>query len=149
MSCLRTASRRDSSEHVFTRDCDAGAPGLYRTGKQHQCSRLGRRSWDFTWTPSLGHSLEGAPIRIKIGGQTEVIAVNGGFLEVRKDKVVILAESAERSEEIDVERARAARERAELRLQSKQEQIDHHRAEVALQRALNRLNATSIRTNKN
>jgi F-type H+-transporting ATPase subunit epsilon len=78
-----------------------------------------------------------------------VIAVNGGFLEVRKDKVVILAESAERSEEIDVERARAARERAELRLQSKQEQIDHHRAEVALQRALNRLNATSIRTNKN
>lgn len=90
-----------------------------------------------------------APIRIKIGGQTEVIAVNGGFLEVRKDKVVILAESAERSEEIDVERARAARERAELRLQSKQEQIDHHRAEVALQRALNRLNATSIRTNKN
>jgi len=90
-----------------------------------------------------------APIRIKIGGQTEVIAVNGGFIEVRKDKVVILAESAERSEEIDVERARAARERAELRLQSKQEQIDHHRAEVALQRALNRLNATSIRTNKN
>ncbi|MEC0183552.1 F0F1 ATP synthase subunit epsilon [Paenibacillus peoriae] len=87
-----------------------------------------------------------APIRIKIGGQTEVIAVNGGFVEVRKDKVVILAESAERSEDIDVERARAARERAELRLQSKQEQIDHHRAEVALQRALNRLNATSIRT---
>ncbi len=35
-----------------------------------------------------------APIRIKIGGQTEVIAVNGGFVEVRKDKVVILAESA-------------------------------------------------------
>ncbi|ASR45570.1 F0F1 ATP synthase subunit epsilon [Paenibacillus kribbensis] len=87
-----------------------------------------------------------APIRIKVGGQTEVIAVNGGFVEVRKDKVVILAESAERSEDIDVERARAARERAELRLQSKQEQIDHHRAEVALQRALNRLNATSIRT---
>ncbi|MDQ0492613.1 F0F1 ATP synthase subunit epsilon [Paenibacillus brasilensis] len=87
-----------------------------------------------------------APVSIKIGGQTEVIAVNGGFVEVRKDKVVILAESAERSEDIDVERARAARERAELRLQSKQEQIDHHRAEVALQRALNRLNATSIRT---
>ncbi|MDP1510270.1 F0F1 ATP synthase subunit epsilon [Paenibacillus sp. CMAA1739] len=90
-----------------------------------------------------------APVRIKIGGQTEVIAVNGGFIEVRKDKVVILAESAERSEDIDVERARAARERAELRLQSKQDQIDHHRAEVALQRALNRLNAISIRTNKN
>lgn len=89
-----------------------------------------------------------APIHIKIGGQTEVIAVNGGFIEVRKDKVVVLAESAERSEDIDVERARAARERAELRLQSKQEQIDHHRAEVALQRALNRLNVTGIRTSK-
>ncbi|MCC3379441.1 F0F1 ATP synthase subunit epsilon [Paenibacillus farraposensis] len=89
-----------------------------------------------------------APIYIKIGGQTEVIAVNGGFIEVRKDKVVVLAESAERSEDIDVERARAARERAELRLQSKQEQIDQHRAEVALQRALNRLNVTGIRTSK-
>lgn len=149
MSCLWTASRRDSSEHVFTRDCDAGAPGLYRTGKQHQCSRLGSDLGILPGHLPLVTPLKIAPIRIKIGGQTEVIAVNGGFLEVRKDKVVILAESAERSEEIDVERARAARERAELRLQSKQEQIDHHRAEVALQRALNRLNATSIRTNKN
>lgn len=83
-----------------------------------------------------------APVRIKTGTGTQIIAVNGGFVEIRKDKVVILAESAERPGDIDVERARAARERAELRLQNKQDKIDHHRAEIALQKALNRLNVT-------
>jgi F-type H+-transporting ATPase subunit epsilon len=84
--------------------------------------------------------LKVAPITIKQGGNIETIAVNGGFLEVRKDKVVILAESAELPEEIDVERAKAARERAETRLQAKQQDIDFRRAEFALQKALNRIN---------
>jgi len=86
--------------------------------------------------------LQIAPMRIKTGGNTEVIAVNGGFVEVRKEKVIVLAESAERAGDIDVERARAARERAELRVQSKRNDIDHLRAEIALQKALNRLNVS-------
>lgn len=80
------------------------------------------------------------PLDIKRDGATESIAVSGGFMEVRKSKVVILAESAELSGEIDVERAAAARERAERRLQAKRDDVDHRRAEMALQRALNRMN---------
>lgn len=83
--------------------------------------------------------LEIGPLRIKTGEDMEIIALNGGFMEVRKGKVVILAETAELSKEIDLERAKAARERAERRLQAKRDDIDHRRAELALQRALNRM----------
>lgn len=80
-----------------------------------------------------------APLEIKKGGNREVIAVSGGFMEVRKDKVVVLAETAELPEEIDIERARAAKERAERRLSAKMDEIDFRRAEMALQRALTRI----------
>ncbi|MFC4386520.1 F0F1 ATP synthase subunit epsilon [Gracilibacillus marinus] len=78
-------------------------------------------------------------VRLK-GANPQRIAVSGGFLEVRPDKVTILAQSAERPDDIDIERARAAKERAERRLQAKQDEIDFRRAELALKRALNRLN---------
>ncbi|MDX8047624.1 F0F1 ATP synthase subunit epsilon [Gracilibacillus sp. S3-1-1] len=77
-------------------------------------------------------------VRLK-GENPRRIAVSGGFLEVRPDKVTILAQSAERPEDIDLERARAAKERAERRLQAKQDEIDFRRAELALKRALNRI----------
>jgi F-type H+-transporting ATPase subunit epsilon len=80
-----------------------------------------------------------APVKIKKGNKEELIAVNGGFIEVRKDKVVILAESAELPANIDIERAIAAKERAEQRLNAKRDDIDHRRAEMALQRAMNRI----------
>ncbi|MGO4499906.1 F0F1 ATP synthase subunit epsilon [Paenibacillus sp. 2RAB27] len=82
-----------------------------------------------------------APITVKkAGSKDEVIAVNGGFMEVRKDKVVILAESAELPEQIDIDRARAAKERAEKRLaETKQDNVDFKRAEASLQRAVNRI----------
>jgi F-type H+-transporting ATPase subunit epsilon len=80
------------------------------------------------------------PLKIERDGVNEFIAVSGGFMEVRKNKVVVLAESAELPQEIDLERAVAARERAERRLHTKRDDIDHRRAELALQRALNRMN---------
>ena len=80
-----------------------------------------------------------APIRVKKGNSEELIAVHGGFMEVRKEKVVILAEAAEQGADIDLSRARQAKERAEQRLASKNEQYDHKRAELALQRALTRI----------
>ncbi|MFE5324158.1 F0F1 ATP synthase subunit epsilon [Paenibacillus sp. NPDC056579] len=80
-----------------------------------------------------------APVTVKQNGKQEHIAVNGGFMEVRKDKVVILAESAELPEQIDIERAKAAKSRAEQRLSSKKDEYDFKRAEVALQKALNRI----------
>ncbi|MFD2655767.1 MULTISPECIES: F0F1 ATP synthase subunit epsilon [Gracilibacillus] len=83
-------------------------------------------------------------VRLK-GENPQRIAVSGGFLEVRPDKVTILAQSAERPDDIDIERARAAKERAERRLQAKQDEIDFRRAELALKRALNRIDVVENR----
>jgi len=84
--------------------------------------------------------LEIAALRLKTEGKTEFVAVNGGFLEVRPDQVTILAQSAEKAEDIDVERALRAKERAEQRLRDqKQESNDFRRAELALKRAINRI----------
>lgn len=63
----------------------------------------------------------------------------GGILEVTYDGVIILADSIEESCDIDLERARAAEERARQRLRSPQPDVDIHRAQVALARAINRL----------
>jgi F-type H+-transporting ATPase subunit epsilon len=70
------------------------------------------------------------------------LAVTWGYAEVRGDRVVILAETAERAEEIDVERAERAHRRAEERLQAwfgGDEDIDFARAEGALYRAVTRM----------
>lgn len=84
--------------------------------------------------------LEIAALRLKTEGKTEFVAVNGGFLEVRPDQVTVLAQSAENAEDIDVERALRAKERAEQRLRGqKQETNDFRRAELALKRAINRI----------
>lgn len=78
------------------------------------------------------------------GAGKERVAVSGGFLEVSRDRVVVLADAAERAEEIDVTRARAARERAERRLSERRADIDRVRAELALRRALNRLRTAGV-----
>ncbi|MDY0409483.1 F0F1 ATP synthase subunit epsilon [Virgibacillus soli] len=83
-------------------------------------------------------------VRLKRGNDTDHLAVNGGFLEVRPDKVTILAQSAEKPSDIDVTRAEHAKERAEQRLQSHQDHIDFQRAELALKRAMNRLNVSKF-----
>jgi len=68
------------------------------------------------------------------------LALTGGFAEVRNDKVIVLAENAERPDEIDRERAQRARERAERRLAGREGvDIDYARAQAALMRALIRL----------
>ncbi len=75
-------------------------------------------------------------------GTTVRMAVSGGFVEVSNNRMTVLAEAAERAEEIDVERALRAKERAERRLQEAKvaaEKIDVARAQAALTRALTRL----------
>lgn len=81
-------------------------------------------------------------VRLKKEGNTELVAVTGGFLEVRPDKVTVLAQAAELGTDIDVARAEEAKKRAEQRLQSNDSTTDIRRAELALQRALNRLKVT-------
>lgn len=74
------------------------------------------------------------------------IAVSGGFVEVAHDRVIILADTAELSTDIDVERARLSVQRAEERLRAQTPEIDVDRAKAALLRALNRLNTAEGRS---
>ncbi|MDE2889838.1 MAG: F0F1 ATP synthase subunit epsilon [Gemmatimonadota bacterium] len=68
------------------------------------------------------------------------VAISGGFAEVQRDRVTVLAETAEFAQDIDVNRAEAARERArEMLTQKRDQQIDEARANLALARAINRL----------
>jgi F-type H+-transporting ATPase subunit epsilon len=66
-------------------------------------------------------------------------ATSGGFVEVHDNKVIMLAETVERTDEIDTSRAQEARERAQRRISEKKVETDMDRAKVALQRAINRL----------
>jgi len=76
---------------------------------------------------------------IRKDNEEEYLAISGGFLEVRPDKVVILADTCERAEEIDVTRAEAAKRRAEEMLKGRPPEVDAAAAEAALRRSLARL----------
>jgi F-type H+-transporting ATPase subunit epsilon len=79
-------------------------------------------------------------MRYRDGNALEYAAVAGGFCEVTGEKVTILAESAELAREIDIDRAKRARERAEQRLaKSQSEQLDYARSEASLKRAMVRM----------
>jgi F-type H+-transporting ATPase subunit epsilon len=78
-------------------------------------------------------------ITFHTGAEEQRLAVAGGFAEVLQDKVTILAETAERPAEIDVERARKAKARAEERLSSGDPNVDVERSLNALQKAETRL----------
>ena len=67
------------------------------------------------------------------------MAITGGFLEVRPDRVIILADAAERAEDIDIARAEEAKRRAEERLREHDLGVDVARSEAALRRAITRL----------
>ena len=78
------------------------------------------------------------------GGDGVQMAVSGGFAEVGRERVTVLAETAESAEEIDVQRAESSRQRAEERLVKRDDgEVDAARARAALMRALNRLKISS------
>lgn len=79
-------------------------------------------------------------------GERRRVAVAGGFFEVADNRAVVLSDAAERAEEIDVARARAAAERARRRLAERDANWDFERARAALHRALNRLRAAGADT---
>lgn len=76
-------------------------------------------------------------------GKRSYLFCSWGFVEVLADRVTVLAELAERPEDIDVSRAEQAKERAERRLKSKDPEMDFKRAQIALERALIRLQVAS------
>ncbi len=85
-------------------------------------------------------SLEIGEIKVRgLDGRDTRFAASGGSAEVHRNHVVLLVETAERSDEIDIARARASKERAEKRLSTPAKDIDLDRARASLFRALNRL----------
>ena len=82
-------------------------------------------------------------ITYRAQGVTKSLSVAWGFAEVLPDKVTMLAETAERPDEIDVARAQKAKDRAEQLLKSNDPQLDYDRAQDALQRAETRLKVAS------
>lgn len=90
---------------------------------------------------ALMTTLAPGELRVKKNGQDVLMAVSGGFMEVLPHKVTILADSAERADEIDEARAEEARKRAQNRLAEavKGGQIDVARAQAAMRRAVVRL----------
>lgn len=94
-------------------------------------------------TPMLATLRPGVLRAILEDGSEERVVVSGGFLEVSKEKITVLARTAEWPYEIDVERALEAKERAKERLRKiSDDNIDEARARAALNRAIARLNVS-------
>lgn len=79
-------------------------------------------------------------IKVELDESTNYYSTGGGTIEVLNNEVTVLADSIELVQDIDIERAKKAKERAEKRIAERNENIDLARAQSALQRALNRLN---------
>ncbi|NMA62393.1 MAG: F0F1 ATP synthase subunit epsilon [Firmicutes bacterium] len=77
-------------------------------------------------------------------GKRRKIALGGGFMEMHDNRLVVMANTAELAEEIDVLRARQAKERAERRLAEQRSDLDFTRARLALQRAIIRLEVAEL-----
>ncbi len=77
-----------------------------------------------------------------VSGKDKFIATSGGFIDISKEKVLLLLETAEHAEEINKKRAEEAKKRAENRL-SQKEGFDMSRAKAALLRAINRLHVAN------
>jgi F-type H+-transporting ATPase subunit epsilon len=83
--------------------------------------------------------LQPGQVRVRRGDNVELFAVSGGFAEMRDNHLSIFAETAEMAQEIDIERARQAAEKARAALRSQQDGANLEQAEAALRRALARL----------
>jgi F-type H+-transporting ATPase subunit epsilon len=80
----------------------------------------------------------------RVGQEKTYVSIALGFAEVQPDRVTILAKLAERADEIDVDRAEAARKRAEERLAHSKGDIDYERARIALSKSIARIHVAQI-----
>lgn len=95
-------------------------------------------------------TLQPGALKIRKGAVDVDLAIGGGFLEVRDNRVLVLADSAERAEEIDVERAQAAQERArQLLAEGRRPADDIYLVEAALRRSQVRLKVARRRRAEN
>jgi F-type H+-transporting ATPase subunit epsilon len=121
---------------------EEGVDVLIAPGSEGQLAILPRHA-------ALMTTLDAGELIFRRGADESGFAVTGGFMEVRGDRVSVLADAAEAVEEIDTQRAEAARARAEARLRQAREQaasdVDMARAQAALQRSLLRLRVVQRR----
>jgi F-type H+-transporting ATPase subunit epsilon len=121
---------------------ETGVDVLIAPGSEGQLAILPRHA-------PLMTTLDAGALTFRQGGEESDFAISGGFMEVRNDRVTILADAAEAAEEIDATRAESARARAEERLRRFREQgvadVDLARAQAALQRSLLRLRVAERR----
>jgi F-type H+-transporting ATPase subunit epsilon len=98
-------------------------------------------------TPFLTTLKTGALKFKDTNGRERFVFISSGFAEALPDRVTVLAESAERRKDIDIQRAQAALERAEkrLRAQAREEEVDFVRARAALLRAISRIQLAQTR----
>jgi F-type H+-transporting ATPase subunit epsilon len=94
---------------------------------------------------SLMTMVDPGELKIKKGGEELSLAISGGFLEVHEDKIIILADTAERVEEIDVTQAEEARKQALELLKSQPKDTDLRVAEAALKKSLAELKVAERR----
>jgi F-type H+-transporting ATPase subunit epsilon len=94
-------------------------------------------------------TLQAGALRIKKDGVEDCMAISGGFLEVRPERVIVLADACERAEEIDIARAEEAKKKAMERLAQHPSGMDEEQSEAALRRAMIRLSvADRIKTKR-
>jgi F-type H+-transporting ATPase subunit epsilon len=93
-------------------------------------------------------TLQPGELVVRKDGEETAMFVSGGFLEIMQDRVTVLADVAERAEEIDVSRAEEAKRRAEERLKERPAEMDLAAAEAALLRSLMRLRVAERRRKK-
>ncbi len=93
-------------------------------------------------------ALENSVVRVKNNDEEIPIPISDGFLEVKPDKINLIVRTAELPEEIDLQRAKKAKERAERRLREEKSKVSQARAEAALDRAVSRINAAKSKSNR-
>jgi F-type H+-transporting ATPase subunit epsilon len=117
---------------------ETGVDSVTLPGSQGELTVLPRHA-------PLMTSLRPGPLVFRRGGEEIDVALSGGFLELRDDKVVILADTAERSDEIDAARAEEARREAAAQLASREGAMDIAMVMAAMERAQARLRVAERR----
>ena len=116
----------------------------YRIFYKGECDHLVITAIDGLLGILAGHeplvtALPAGELKYMVDGKWRYAAISDGFIQVMPDKSVILADSCELPEEIDIKRAEEARERAQEKLRQKQSIQEYYQTQAALNRAMNRL----------
>jgi len=94
-------------------------------------------------------TLQPGELVMRKAGEEYSLAISGGFMEVRPDRIIVLADAAERADEIDLARAEAAKQRAQERITKHEMGVDTAQAEASLRRALTRIRVAEKRRWRN